>query len=179
MTQYNELDTLNIDQEKLFTRSQSLPELVHLDDPAQLVMHDFNIQGPDLILAKESIDDALKEMQIHNTHILLVTNSDNSLIGIISSTDILGEKPITIIESRRIERQQITVSMIMQTIDQILLIDSDLIRSTKVGNIVNTLKRHQSEYALAVYHNDNKKQLETSGLFDISQISKQLHSKVR
>ncbi len=175
MTQYNTLPALNLNQSKLYTRSQLLPEIVHLEDPAHLVMLDFRIEGPNLILASESIDDALKEMKIHSTHILLVADKDNNLLGIISSADILGEKPITIIQSRRIERQQVTVNMVMQTTDRILLLDSNLIQTAKVGNIVNTLKHHQHEYALVIYHNDNKNKFETSGLFDISQISKKLH----
>jgi CBS domain containing-hemolysin-like protein len=178
MTQYEKLPLVNINEEKLFTRNQSLPELVYLDDPASLVMRDFNIESAHVISAQTPINTALKEMKIHDTHVLLITDEAHHLLGVISSEDILGEKPIKIIQSRRIDRSQIYVEMVMQTTDQIILLEASTITSAKIGNIVSTLREHDHEYALVVYKNEKNKHFEVSGLFNISQISKQLHKKI-
>ena len=178
MIQYQPLNTLQLNPKSLSIRCQRLPELVHLEDPAWSVMRDFRVESPTLIRPHESIDNALMEMKIQGTHILLTTDTKGNLHGIISTEDILGKKPITITQSRRIERQQITIEMIMSPINEILFIDTATVQSSKVGNIVNTLKKHNKHYALVVHQPEGLSDYQITGLFSTSQISKQLHMEI-
>jgi CBS-domain-containing membrane protein len=173
--QYLPLSTLDLQNEPLHMRSQLLPELVHLEDPAWTVMRDFRIKGAFSIAPNESIDNALQEMKIQGIHVLLVTNTTNQILGIISIEDILGEKPIKIIQQRRIQRHKVEVKMVMSPTEKVILLDSQEIQSAKVGNIVSTLKETGHHYALVVHLHPEKQHYEISGLFNSSQISRQLH----
>jgi len=175
MAKYEILPTVEIQPSKAKLAIHSaLPELVHLDDPALSVMIDFKLFPAQTIHPEESIDDALNKMKIEGIHLLLITKPDNSVVGIVASEDILGEKPITILQERRIQRSQIKVSMIMTPSNDIIAFDHAIVQEMKVGNIVNTLKAFQQHYALVVKsETDNTQSIR--GVFNTSQISKQLH----
>lgn len=179
MAKYETLPVTKIDAltAKLPTHT-SLPELVHLDDPALAVMVDFNLFPIGTVDEGESIDHALNKMKIDGVHLLLATNNQNCVVGVVSTEDILGEKPITILQERRIDRQQICVSMIMTEASDIIAFDFDVIKNAKVGHIVNTLKSRQQHYALVTSSNIDQNHQIIRGLFNTSQISKQLHMDV-
>lgn len=179
MAKYETLPVTKIDAltAKLPTYT-SLPELVHLDDPALAVMVDFNLFPIGTVDEGESIDHALNKMKIDGVHLLLATNNQNCVVGVVSTEDILGEKPITILQERRIDRQQICVSMIMTEASDIIAFDFDVIQNAKVGHIVNTLKSRQQHYALVTSSNIDQNHQIIRGLFNTSQISKQLHMDV-
>ena len=176
MAKYETLPTVQVhaDKAKLASLS-SLPELVHLDDPALAVMVDFNIFPVGTIDLNESIDHALNKMKVDGVHLLLVSDSQDCIVGVVSTEDILGEKPITIIQNRRIERHQITVSMIMTPSSGLIAFEIDAIQAVKVGHIVNTLKSYQQHYALVIKTSTDSDNQIIRGLFNTSQISKQLH----
>jgi len=176
MTKYEVLPTIQIDTNNAKLSSHSvLPELVYLDDPALTVMIDFNIFPAQTISADVSIDDALNKMKIEGVHLLLVINDTGDILGIVASEDILGEKPIMIQQERRIDRNQILVSMIMTPANKIIAFDINTVKDFKVGHIVNTLKSFQQHYALVAKISDKDNNQIIRGLFNTSQISKQLH----
>lgn len=154
-----------------------LPEVVHMEDPALMVMIDFKLSKPPLIDPNTSIDDALDEMKISEVHQLLVADEDNNIIGIVGSEDIVGEKPIKLIQERRINRGEIMVKMIMTRAEEILAFNIEDLKHARVGNVVNTLKERRQHYALVIKIDDQGKFL-VRGLFSTSQISKQLHMNI-
>ena len=179
MIQYQALPTLDTDKQSIFIRHQNLPEIAHFDDPAVSVMRDYQVESAYSIPPHESIDHALQELNTQGILVLLVTNSNNEIKGIISIEDILGEKPIKLLGERRISRENITVQMVMTPIKDIVVFDKEAIQSSKVGNIVETLKLNKAHYALVVNHRNNEAQQESIGLFNLSQLQKQLHIKIR
>lgn len=152
-----------------------LPEVVHVNDSALDVMLDFNLSQPFTIKPEQLIDDAAAEMKVRNVHMLLVTTETRQIIGLISSEDILGEKPIKLSQERRLARHKIMVKMVMVPQTKILTFDMDTLHHAKVGHIINTMKKHQQHYALVVKKSNNGAQQVVQGLFSTSQISKQLH----
>ena len=152
-----------------------LPEMVHINDSALDVMLDFSLCQPFTIKPEQFIDDAATEMKMRSVHMLLVATEACQVIGLISSEDILGEKPIKLSQERRVARQKIMVKMVMVPQTKILTFDIDTLQHAKVGHIVNTLKKHQQHYALVVKNNGRGTAHIIKGLFSTSQISKQLH----
>lgn len=178
-TRYETLPNISLRQTsaRLYS-SQRLPELVHLDDPAFWVMNDFRQKPPLTISPDETMDDALNEMKIKGVHLLIVTNKEGNIVGLISSEDILGEKPIMLIQKNRVERDQILVGMIMEPIDKIVAFELTDVEHARVGNIVATLQKLNTHYALVVQNHEAKKEQLVRGLFNTSQIGKQLHTKI-
>ena len=108
------------------------PEVVHLEDPAMTVMIDFKYAPTSRINPNASIDFALNAMKNDSIHAMLVTDPNENVIGLISSEDILGEKPIKLLEERRIEREEILVKMIMLPEFDIIAFDIESLRLARV-----------------------------------------------
>jgi CBS domain-containing protein len=175
MIKYELLKTVKLSADNTFLRSQKLPELVHLDDPAFAVMCDFSLIRPRTIHADESMDDALNEMKLHGAHLLLVQGHEGNIVGVIASEDILGELPIKIINERRIQRSQILVKALMTPIEKIAAFDIKTLDLAKVGHIITTLKNLRTHYALVIGNNTEDGSVILRGIFTTSQISRQLH----
>lgn len=152
---------------------EDLPELVHLYDNAKYVFIDFAKKMPATTTPKTSIDDASHEMQLRHSQILLVEN-EGAIVGLISYDDMRGEKPLKLLEERRLPRKEVTVEMLMRPAAQIHTLDYSQLKNAQVGHIVNTIKKHHALYILVVKRLKLDQQI-IRGLFSASQISKQLH----
>lgn len=179
MAKYESLPTITISPEQTILPSHDLPELVRLDDPATSVMTDFTHTPPHVISPDKSMDEALNEMKITGVHLLLVTDAAGHLQGIISSEDVLGEKPIKLIQEKRITRENVTVQMLMIPVDSIIAFHIESIDSARVGHIVKALADHKRLYALVTGHSKASDKTLIRGLFTAAQISKQLHTDLR
>ena len=175
MAKYQSLPTTVIQNQHTLLHLHHLPELVHLDDPALSIMIDFTKVPPHTIHATQTIDDAIAEMRATGTHLLLVINNAGFFQGIVSSEDVWGEKPIQLINERRVDRDQIQVKMIMSPQFDITVLNFHTIESARVGHVVKTLAENRKHYALVVEPNGDNDTKIIRGIFNASQISKQLH----
>ena len=179
MAKYEALPTTAILPNGIMLHAHHLPELVHMDDPALSVMTDFTLTPPHTVKPDDTMDHAINEMEISGVHLLLVLNDEGHFQGIISSEDVWGEKPIKLIQERRIHRDQVLVHTIMVPYSDITAFDFSIIKSAKVGHIVKTLSEHKQHYALAVSPSiDHHNMQMIRGIFTASQISKQLHADI-
>jgi CBS-domain-containing membrane protein len=176
MAHYELLEALDPKPTDISLSQCELPELVYLDDPATSVMHDFRHNTPPSTSPEACMEDAINEMKLTHSHLLIVVNEENQASGIITTEDVLGEKPIKLIQERRFERDQVTVKMLMTPLAGIPAFSYQDISHARVGNIVNTLKALHQHYALII--EQQKKETLLRGLFNTSQISKQLHTEV-
>ena len=174
MAKYERLPTNKINLDAVSLPSHSLPELVHLDDQATAIMSDFSLFPPHTISPKKPMDSAIEEIKKTDLHLLLVVR-EGHLIGIINSQDLLGEKPIKIIQERRISRNQVLVEMLMVPTAQLIAFELDTIKDAKVGHIVKTLSEEKKQYALVLESDSSTKEKTVRGIFTTTQISKQLH----
>lgn len=173
--QYDAIVRFSLNGDIDYLHTGELPELVHLDDPAQDAMVDFKHVRAMTIDADAPLRHARFEMQACGVHMLLVTNHQKQITGIISSEAILGEKPIKISQEKFITRDEIKVRMIMQNLDTILAIPYDEINLAKIGNIVQTMKDHRKHHILVVESSESVSPF-VRGLFSLSNISRQLHT---
>lgn len=148
-------------------------ELVHEDDPAVSVMLDFTYAAEYTIAQDATLNAAIDDIQCSGNHLLLVCNEHQDLVGVITSLDLLGSKPMELMEKKGIERKSMTAAMLMRPIEKIPMITMDEVHMAKVGNIVATLKTADRNHALVT--DDNNK---ICGLFSAAQISKQLHRNI-
>jgi hypothetical protein len=175
---YEALPTIELTNKRTILKTHTRPELAHLDDPAFTVMTDFCQTPPHKISVNSNMDEALAEMKVTGVHLLLATNGDGNVAGIISSEDLLGAKPIQIIQNRRIERSQVLVSMLMAPLNEITAFELDAIQHARVGNVVKTMQDLNQHYALVLKQEEGDDTHSICGLFNTSQISKQLHENI-
>lgn len=171
---YQALPTIALVASSDYFHRPTPPEVIHLEDPALDALVDFKIMFPVTVSPRTSISAALIDMKVGGVHLLLVTDEKEKVVGLISSEDILGEKPVKIIQERRLSRNDIEVAAIMTPQQKIIAFDRYELRYAKVGDIIETLHKYQQHYALVVEVNTETQQQTVCGLFSSHRLSKQL-----
>jgi len=149
-------------------RPEEPPELVHYHDPAMLVLTDFSRVCPVTTSADRSIECALQSMKNAGVRLLIVVDSNQRMIGLISADRIMGDEPVRLAEDMQLDHSKITVGMLMQPQKDIKVLELHHLRDARVGHIVATLHDLEEKYVLVVDHGV------ICGLFSSSQISRQL-----
>ncbi|MES2204745.1 MAG: CBS domain-containing protein [Pseudomonadota bacterium] len=171
--QYDSIKTTSLPLGVEIAHPPTLPELIHIDDSVFSVFVDFQVQRSVTIYAKQSIDEAQLEMKANNVHLLLVVDANKHVIGMISSQALHGERPYQIIQEGRVKHSEIHVATIMLPIEQVLCLDYDALKTAKIGNLVETFKKHQRHYALVI-KTDTQGKHRIQGYFSASRISRTL-----
>ena len=178
MIKYETIETLQLSSSDTILKSHDMPELVHLDDPAFTVMLDF-CQTPALTINEStSMSDAQNEMEFHGTHLMSVVDDEHHIKGLLTAEDLLGEKPIKVIQEMRTSRDKIPIRMLMTKLKYVPAFNITSVEKSRVGNVLKSLHELDSPFALVVrVHDDGEKILR--GCFTTAQISRQLHHNVR
>ena len=174
MRQYSALPNRPLRPSTSFHRpGQALPPTVTLEDPALSVMTDFKQVTAFTIDPDVSVDTAARVMRRRTVHLLLVVDVENHVLGIITSNDLLGEKPLQCICARGISREEARVRDIMTPADCIEVISMDDVLHAHVGHVVATLKANGRRHAAVVDEDAVGNQI-LRGLFSASQLARQL-----
>lgn len=153
--------------------AQDLPQRVALEDPAVHVFTDLTKVTAITIDPEASIENANRVMIRRGVRLLLVVDVHNRLLGIITATDVLGEKPMQIVHTRGITRGEIRVRDIMTPRDELEVIEMQDVRAATVGHIVATLEHAGRQHVTVVDVDENGKEI-LRGLFSRTQIERQL-----
>ncbi len=172
---YKSINVIHLEADTTYPHHETTPEVAHMTDPALDVMTNFDKVPPTTIRPDETIDFALMEMRVSGEHVLLVVDRDDNVVGLISSGDIQGAKPVKVIQEKRIKRNEIKVEMVMTPQNKIPTLDMEDLRHAKVGNVVQTLKELKQHYAVVVAIDEENKKQTVHGLFSLSRIGKQLN----
>jgi len=152
---------------------QRLPERVTLDSPAVDVMTDLTKVAAMTMGPCASLDDAAQRMSASGVHLLMVANQQNAIIGIITSTDLQGEKPMQYLKEVGGKREDIFIRDIMTSQEKLEVIDMTDVSRARVGDMVATFKAVGRQHALVV-DVDSKGQQRVRGIVSAKQISQQL-----
>lgn len=145
---------------------------VTLDSAALLVMTDLKRVAPAIITPHETMDHAHAFMMQRGVRMLLVLDQEN-ILGIITTNDILGEKPVAVAEERRVRHGELLVADIMTPAERLEAFDMHVVQSARVGQVVASLQRARRHHALVVQTGaDGQRQVR--GIFSLSQIARQL-----
>lgn len=171
---FNKVPIVKLATGTTYTHPPEPPLVVHFDDPAEMVMKDFKQANAFTIEPTAKLAEASMEMKVCRTHMLLVVDKLDQIIGMITSEDIMGQKPLAVSRDRFIKHDDIIVRMLMTSQEKICAINLEEIKLAKVGDIVLTLHALKQHYALAVEIDALTGEQNVCGLFALSQISKQL-----
>jgi len=156
---------------------QVLPEQVSADDPALQVMTDFQIVTAYTIFPLETIEDARAKMIHRGVRMLLVVDDMNHILGLITATDLTGEKPMQVVQHQGIRHSDVMVKDIMTPRERLEVLCMNDVQKACVGDILATLKAHGRQHALVVDRTPDRSQM-LRGMFSVSQIGKQLGASV-
>ena len=175
MTNFKPLEYYIIDKGvKINRRTTNRPTDVAMDDPAILVMTDFNEITPFSIEPTASIDDANDKMIACGVRLLFVTDNAGSLLGLVTATDTLGEKPLKYLQEHGGRREDIITQEIMTPHEQLLAIRMNDVQTSSVGDIIETMKAFGRQHILVTEPQSQETGETIRGIFSTSQISRQV-----
>jgi CBS-domain-containing membrane protein len=146
---------------------------VALDDPAVRVMTDLTRVPPVMVDPDVDIEAAMRIMIRRNVRSLFVVNVDNEILGLITATDLLGEKPLQHIQEHGGRRGDIRVHEIMTPHARLEVLAMTDIAHARVGHVLATLRLAGRQHAMAVEDGPDGRQV-VRGVFSASQLEKQL-----
>ncbi len=152
---------------------QVVPERASVDDAAAAVMTDLQRVSAVIIRPGDTIDEANRRMIQRGVRLLLVVDENRKVAGIITATDILGEKPMQALTESGGRREDLAVRDIMTPQHRLEVIAMEAVRGAKVGHIVATLKNAGRQHAVVV-DIDGEGRHTVRGLFSATQIARQL-----
>ncbi|MDZ4202738.1 MAG: CBS domain-containing protein [Gallionella sp.] len=157
---------------------QMLPERVKLSDPATDVMTDLNKVSVVGVRAKTAMDKANAKMIRYGVRMLLVLDDNEQVVGLLTATDVLGEKPMRFLQNMGGTHADIMVRDIMTTQRELQVLKIEDVKNAKVGQIVASLKKSHRQHALVVTEAPDGRQT-VCGLFSVTQIARQLGAQVQ
>jgi CBS domain-containing protein len=146
---------------------------VDLHSPAIDVMTDLRRVEALTTTEDISIDAAEKMMIDYGVRSLIVVDTDHMITGIITSTDILSDKPMQIIADRGLLHSDLLVRDLMTPAHKIKVIDLQDVMKAQVGHVIETLKQSGRQHALVVDVLENGHQ-RLCGIFSATQITRQM-----
>ncbi|OIQ88286.1 CBS domain protein [mine drainage metagenome] len=149
------------------------PPGVSIDSPALLVMTDLSQVPVATIHAEATLDDANRSMLVRGVRLLLVVGGKNQVIGIVTTVDVLGEKPVLVAQRLSVQRNEVRVADVMVPVEKMDALSINDVRAAQVGNIVATLKADGRVHAIVVGQDQDGRQ-SLLGIFSASQIARQL-----
>ncbi len=148
------------------------------DGPALNVMTDFLQTTPITVDAETPIDEALLHMIHAGVRLLFVTGPESRLTGLITSTDIQGEKPIRHMQAvecmdRTCSRRQVRVQDIMTPVASWEVLDYKTVCRATVARIVATFNDAGRRHLLVVERPGQSNQCRVRGLFSATRLEQQ------
>jgi CBS domain-containing protein len=172
--EYNALTAHSLKMGATFIRpTQVLPERVTLEDPALSVMTDLKKVSVITVRAKTPMEKAHDKMRRYGVRTLLVLDETDKVLGLLTTTDILGEKPMRFLQHMGGTHADILVRDIMTPQRELEVLNLQDVSSAKVGHILATLKASGRQHAMVVDENTNATQA-ICGIYSATQIARQL-----
>jgi len=149
---------------------------VQIDSPATEVMTDLRLVMPVTVSPQASVDAANQVMIDKRVRALFVVDdATRYIIGVITATDILGERPLQVAQQQQIHRGDLVARDIMTGADKLEVLDLHDVARSRVGDLVATLKLAGRQHALVVETVDGSTRQQTvCGIFSLTQIARQL-----
>jgi CBS domain-containing protein len=147
---------------------------VALESPALTVMTDLTRVSPATIGPDASIEGANRFMIMRGVRLLLVVDERDEVAGVISTTDILGERSMRVAAARGLRRDELAVADVMTPAERVEVIALADVEGAKVGHVVATLMHAGRQHALVVDNEADSGRLMVRGVLSLSQVARQL-----
>ena len=151
---------------------------VTIDSPASRVMTDLYKVKAATIRSSISLTEAALSMSSQDIHLLFVVDNMPRLMGLVTTTDLHGVKPMQIVQALNIRYNELTVAHVMTSLDKLEAIAHENIRNATVGDAIATLKHLGRNHLLVVENPGIDAPRRVCGLISRSQIERQLGERI-
>jgi CBS domain-containing protein len=182
--QYRELPIRELGPDAGFRRPQQ-PQAarVTLESPALDVMTDLSRVSPATIRPQAPLEGANQFMISRGVRLLLVIDVRDTVLGVLTATDVLGEKALRVAVERGARRSELTVADLMTPAALVEVIALEDLQAARVGHLLETLRRAGRQHALVVDHEELAagtpfapplRRAMVRGIVSLSQLARQL-----
>ena len=123
---------------------------VTLNDRAEAVVTDFRHKRPFSISPTTTVDQINDKMIACGVRMLFITEADGILQGLVTYTDLSGEKPVRYIQEHGGTRGEILAQDIMTPLAQLEALQRESIARACVGDIVDTIQQMGRQHMLVI-----------------------------
>jgi len=146
--------------------------------PAISCMTDLSQIRPLMIDPFAKLTHANDRMINYGVRMLFVTQGEQEMMGIITASDILGEKPVKYIHEVGCGHDEILVRDIMTSVSALEALNLADVERARVGDVVETLRRSGRQHALVVETDSDARIEHVCGIFSTSHISRMMNARV-
>jgi CBS domain-containing protein len=123
---------------------------VTLESPALEVMTDLLRASPATIRPQAPVEGANHFMLSRGVRLLLVVDEGDAVLGVITATDVLGERSLRVALELGVPRSELKVSDIMTPARQVEVLALADVEAARVGHVLETLGKAGRQHALVV-----------------------------
>lgn len=149
-----------------------LSELVRPDSPALEVMTDLRRSRAVTTVGGATLESAHQRMIHTGVRMLLVLDREGSVTGLLTATDLLGEKPMAVATREQVSHDQLRVEHVMTRAEEVQVVSLDEVVQARVSDVVALLRETGRQHALVTEGDAAGEAIR--GVFSLSQIARQL-----
>ena len=147
---------------------------VTLDDPAFSVMTDLALQPSATTFPDELADRAHAVMLERGVRLLFALDRDGAVAGVITATDLLGEKRMRVMQERGVSPRELRVADLMTDVSHVEAIPFSDVSQMRVGHVVATLRSVGRQHLLVAEREGGV----IRGIISASRVARQLGMQV-
>lgn len=147
-------------------------ERVDMASPALKVMTDLKRVRAVTTQPHVSLDHVHQHMIHNGVRMVLVTDAQHHVIGLLTASDLLGPRPLQMAVKLGMAHDQLRVEHVMTPARDVQVLTYRDVTHADVAEIVETLRDAARQHALVMEPGEHGQQIR--GIFSISQIERQL-----
>ena len=151
---------------------------VTLHSPALSVITDLARVKAATVAPDLSLRQAEQMMMHQGVRMLFVVSDMPAIEGLITTTDLRGERAMRLVHERGLHYDELTVADAMTGLSMLDAIAYEALNAAVVGNLIATLKRFGRNHLLVVQEADGQSPRRVRGIVSRSQIERQLGSAI-
>lgn len=144
------------------------------DSPASTVMTDLRQVRAVTVNPTTALRQAEQSMIHQHVHLLFVVSDMPSLQGLVTSTDLRGDRVMRAVEERNLRYEDLCVADVMTPLSMLDAIDYARLRTARVSNVVATLRKHRRNHLLVIEAASGSEPERVRGVISRAQVERQL-----
>ncbi len=152
--------------------------VINEESPAICGMTDLSQIRPLMVEPFATLSHANERMINYAVRMLFVTQGQQQMIGIITASDILGEKPVKYMHEVGCTHADILVRDIMSPATSLEALNLADVERARIGDVIETLRISGRQHALVVETDTDARIEHICGIFSTAHISRLMHARV-
>ena len=148
--------------------------VVTVQSPALDVMTDLTTVRAATVAPGTALAQAELSMIHQGVRLLFVVSSMPSVDGIITASDLHGERPLRLVHQRGLKYEELTVDDVMTPLSAINAVDYGALRHATVAEVIGTLQHSRNPHLLVIEHASTAAPVRIRGIISKTQVERQL-----